>query len=219
MLTEVFQLKQALKKKNFRGLALDIDETLSDTILHWIAILQKKYGNPEDLTPQQVITKYRYTQNVPYWQTDEAFKFMQELREDNELQKNLGIFKQADKYVAEINKVVPIVAYITLRPEKVVPGTQHWLDKHHFPKAPIIAMPSYVQYSEGNSWKAEVMEYLYPEVQGIIDDNHKIIKALSKDYRGKIYLYDNPKRFRTKLKLINCRDWPAVITNLKKFYN
>ena len=218
MLTEVYQLKQNLKRKSFRGLALDIDETLSATLVHWTKQLQKKFGNPEGLTAKEIITKYRYAQGVPYWQTEAAYLYMQKLREDNALQERLGILKQADKFILQIAKIVPIVAYITVRPESVIPGTKVWLTKHKFPQVPIIAMPKYIRHSEGNNWKAEVLEYLYPEVQGLIDDNPKIIKALDSHYQGKIYLYDHPQRVRSRIKVLNCPDWPAVIKKLDGFY-
>jgi len=57
------------------GLAVDIDETLSWTIGYWIEEMQNKFGNPENLTIKEMVEKYRYTQNVPYWQHEEALQW------------------------------------------------------------------------------------------------------------------------------------------------
>ena len=55
-----------------QGLALDIDETLSSTNRFWIQTLTEKFGNPENLSCEEIVSMYRYTQNVPFWQTDHA---------------------------------------------------------------------------------------------------------------------------------------------------
>ncbi|PIN75466.1 hypothetical protein COV17_03845 [Candidatus Woesearchaeota archaeon CG10_big_fil_rev_8_21_14_0_10_36_11] len=66
------ELITILRTDGRRGLALDIDDTLSDTNKFWFTNLQRLFGNPEKLTPQEMIQKYRYIQEVPYWQNSEV---------------------------------------------------------------------------------------------------------------------------------------------------
>lgn len=62
MLSDIYELKQKLISENRKGIALDIDETLSWTIGYWVEKMQELFGNPENLTVRQLIEKYRYTQ-------------------------------------------------------------------------------------------------------------------------------------------------------------
>lgn len=61
-----------------KGIAVDIDETLSWTVGYWVEQMQEKFGNPEKLSIKEMIEKYRYTQNIPYWQSAEALKWIDE---------------------------------------------------------------------------------------------------------------------------------------------
>lgn len=207
--------KRRLVNEQIRGLALDIDETLSWTIGYWVARLQRKFGNPENLSPYDVIVKYRYTQNVPYWQTEEALAWMDEHRNSNEIQELLPLIEHADTSVQKINRIIPIVCYLTTRPVGVVKGTKKWLQKHNFPEAEIIARPPGVHLTEGNAWKAEVLEYLYPNVVGIIDDNPGLVSHISKGYRGTIYLYDNIETSRKDIAIIPCKRWEDVLKGIQ----
>lgn len=214
MLKSTFELKQKLKNQS-PGLALDIDETLSRTIDHFIENLFAEFGNPENLTVAEVINKYRYTHNVPYWQNEETQAFLEELRNSNELQTRLPLIDGAVETVKKINEIIPIVAYITVRPVGVVAGTRKWLNKHGFPNAPVIAKPDYVSTLSGNMWKADVLNYLYPEITGIVDDNPGIVKSLDKDYQGKIFLYNYPDEVSAK-NVYPCKDWKQVLETIKK---
>jgi hypothetical protein len=205
------RFKQQFIHSHTRGLALDIDETLSWTVGFWVEKLQELFGNPENLTPHELVKKYRYTQNVPYWQTKEALQWMEDHRHKDDIQEMLPLIEHADRFVQEINKIVPIVAYITTRPESVVNGTKKWLEKHHFPQATIVAKPLSIPTAEGNKWKAHVLEELYPEVIGIIEDNPGVVNNLSADYQGVVYLYDNIDHPRKDSNVIPCETWNDVL--------
>ncbi|MDD5341858.1 MAG: hypothetical protein PHI73_00760 [Patescibacteria group bacterium] len=199
------------------GLAIDIDETLSWTIGYWVAKMQEKFGNPENLTIKEIIEKYRYTQNVPYWQSDEAKQWIQDKIHSDDLQKELPLIEGANAYLNKINEIIPIAAYITVRPEKVINGTQDWLDKHGFPKAPIICKPMEVSHQNGNQWKAEVLQKLYPDILGMIDDNAKLLEYLAEDYKGIIFLYDHTN-IDSKFNVIACKNWLNVYVEMKKYF-
>ena len=74
-LLSVQDFKNGLKGQ--RGLVLDIDETLTWTVGFWLERMQKLFGNPEKLSVKDTADKYHLTQNLPYWQTDEAYAWMQ----------------------------------------------------------------------------------------------------------------------------------------------
>jgi NADH:ubiquinone oxidoreductase subunit D len=62
--------------ENKRGLAVDIDETLSNTIAYWLEKLQKKFSNPDNLIVKEMVEKYRYTQNIPYYQNSKVLEWI-----------------------------------------------------------------------------------------------------------------------------------------------
>ncbi len=198
------------------GLAVDIDETLSWTIGYWIEEMQKKFGNPENLTVKEMIEKYRYSQNVPYWQHDEALNWVDEKINSNETQENLPLIEGSSAYLKKINKIIPIAAYITARPERVSEGTRIWLAKHNFPVAPLICRPNDIAHGNGNEWKAKVLEEMYPKVFGIIDDNAKLLQFLSKDYKGMVFMYEHNSDLGFPF-AVACKDWITVYKEVKKY--
>lgn len=201
-----------------RGLAVDIDETLSWTVGHLMERMQEKFGNPENLSVKEIIEKYRYTQNVPYWQSVEALEWVKENIHSNELQEELPLIEEANTYLNKINQIIPISAYITVRPASILSGTQKWLDKHGFPKAEIICRPLDVAHTDGNKWKAEVLKELYPNVLGIIDDNVKLLEYLGKDYRGIVFSYDHDF-IEGDFNAIPCKSWINVYDEVKKYFD
>ena len=199
-----------------QGLAVDIDETLAWTIGYWIEEMQNKFGNPENLTIKEMVEKYRYTQNVPYWQHDEALKWVDEKINSNETQECIPLIEGSSAYLNRINQIVPIVAYITARPERVIEGTKNWLTKHNFPLAPVICRPNELDHGNGNEWKAKVLEELYPKVLGIIDDNAKLLQFLNLDYKGRVFMYDHHDNLGFPY-AVACKDWLTVYQEVKKY--
>lgn len=216
---KVKDFKQNLMNSNLHGLVLDIDETLSWTIGHWIERMQIEFGNPENLSIPEMIKKYRYTQNVPYWKTDEALQWMENAKNDNELHEVLPLIHESNTIANKINEIMPIVGYLTIRPRNVVSGTKKWLDKHGFPQVGILALPLDIPSEQGNKWKAEVLEFLYPEVLGIVDDNPSVVKSLSENYKGTIFLYDNETTDNKNLDIIPCKRWADVYGKVRDEVN
>lgn len=202
------------------GLALDIDETLSWTLGYWIKEMQERFGNPENLSLHDLIAKYRYTQNVPYWQTKEAEEWMEKMRGSNNFQTEFEPMPSAIQSVQELNNIVPVIKYLTVRPETVLNGTKIWLKKHGFPEAEVIARPTNVPHAEGNKWKAIKLVELYPHVQGIVDDNAGLLQFLPADYKGHVFLYthttipDNPLE-----NVYTCPDWKSVVQQVEKVFS
>ena len=136
---------------------------------------------------------------------------------DNEVQKELPVIGGAIETVERIQKIIPIVAYLTIRPESVSEGTAFWLEKYHFPQAQIIARPVIVEKSKGHQWKAEVLEYLYPQVAGIIDDNTSIVQYFNKTYKGVIFAYSNNEVPKSDIKVLPCPAWEDVYKQVVSF--
>lgn len=194
------------------GLALDIDETLSDTNIYWFTKLSELFGCPEGLSPREIAAKYRYSQRVPYWQTPEAHAWMEEARHGNELQVDLPLIGNAKQMVERINGILPIVAYVTARPESVREGTLRWLATHGFPTAPLIMKPLDIPTEEGVAWKANLLATRYPEIIGIVDDHPGLMDELPADYPGTIFLYNYTGPVREELQVIACPTWEDVYT-------
>lgn len=199
------------------GIALDIDETLSWTIWYWVEQMQKKFWNPEWLSVEEVVKKYRYTQNVPYRQTNKAKEWIKEKIQSNDLQKELPVIEWAKEYVTKIHEIIPIVAYITVRPEVVYEWTRFWLKKNSFPDAPIIMKPNTINKEEWNNRKGQVLKKLYPKVLGIIDDNPWLAKSIE-DYGWKIILYDNENLDGDKKNVRFCRTRDSTYYEVKKLF-
>lgn len=216
MTKDIVRLKNKLMNNEIQGLALDIDETLSFTIGLLVEKLMIGVGNPENLSVREIIDKYRHTDNIPYWRTETADKIIHEVICSNEVQEELPLVENANKVVEQINKIIPIVAYITVRSESIRQGTQAWLNKHNFPKADLIMKPNNIDRLDGNKWKAEVLEYLHPQVVGIVDDNPGLTNFLSESYKGTIFLYDNIESKRKDINIIPCKTWTDVDDAVKK---
>ena len=213
---QVVALKKKLRSLGINGLALDIDETLSFTIGYMIEKLIEGLGNPENLKIEEIIKKYKHTDKIPYWQGEKADEILESIRNSNEIQKDLPLIKNSDSTVNKINKVVPITAYITVRPKIIFKGTKLWLEKNNFPKATLVTKPDKILRKDGNQWKAKVLEYLYPEVLGIVDDNPDLSKYLSKNYKGTVFLYNNSEILNKDIRVISCKNWETVLLNIEK---
>lgn len=214
-------LKKRLLSKRLRGLALDIDDTLSYTDHHWIEQMSTKFGNPENLTREQVVEKYKWIEAVPYWKSKEAVSLMKKLMHSNSFQETIPLIENANYMVQKINEIVPVVTYITARPSSVARGTISWLRKHSFPAAPIIFQPFRIRHEVNHYWKANLLKSLYPEVIGIIDDSPSLADELkSIDYRGTFYLYDsgnNTKKY-SKRHMFRCRTWNDVFDLISRSF-
>ena len=219
---KVTKFKGKLKAQGLKGLALDIDETLSDTNTHWFEHMFK-FHMPKDKTKEDILKEYKFVENVPEWKSEKASKYIEEILHSNKFNESAPLIKGADKFVNEINKIIPIVAYITARPETVLDGTKKWLKKHGFPEAELIVRPNNISLEnfnlEKNRWKAGILKTLYPEVVGIVDDNVVLAHELEKvNYEGILYLYGaENNEFVGKRKVVVCSAWPDVLDAIQKY--
>jgi uncharacterized HAD superfamily protein len=173
------------------GIALDIDDTISDTLHHFVRLLQEKFPNPEHASIDEVIGKYKIVPHMLFWQTPEVKAWLEAQAISNEAQENVAVITGAPEIVTKLNTVVPVRMYITSRPSIVTEGTKRWLEKNNFPPAPVMTRPHSKHKIDGNAWKAEILKKMYPSVVGIVDDNPEIVGALGKEYPGIVFLFGN----------------------------
>lgn len=208
-------IKEYLEKQWKWLLALDIDETISNTILAWVIKMQDIFGNPEWLSPEKIVEKYKHSSNIPYWQDDEHIAWQSEKIICNEFQKDLPLIHLSQEIVNEINKVKKIGLYITARPESVIEWTKEWINNNNFPNVPILARPNNIHHKEWNQWKAKILEDLFPYIDSIVDDNPKLSYHLSNEYKWTLYLFGHEDNHHNKIHTIPCKDWNEVKLKIK----
>lgn len=210
------EVKEYISKQWKWLIALDIDETLSNTIITWIIEMQKEFWNPEWLTPFEMAKKYKHSSNIPYWQEEKHLKWQHSKIICNEFQKNIPVMNKAKETVKELNKTKKIGLYITIRPQCVLDWSYEWLKKHGFPDVPIYARPENIEHKDWNKWKAEVLQELYPYIDSIVDDNPQVCHHLPEDYKWKFYLLWHDEIGKKKNHTILCKTWNDVTNKIKK---
>lgn len=192
------------------GLALDIDDTLSWTCREWVDYLHTTFGNPENLSPQEFVDKYRLVQRAPYFAREEVLVRIREMCFDPAFHDSLAVIEDALPALQNIEKVIPIGAYLTARPESMRECTQRWLEAHNFPEAELIMCPDERPFGTASEWKAKLLEELYPNIIGIIDDNPALLTHLAQSYEGAVFLYNHDASEVNHLSAIVCSGWDDV---------
>jgi len=78
------------------GLALDIDNTLSASNIHWAKELERLYGNPTGMTPEELCEKYMLSSHVPHWkESPEAQEWMEQARRSPEIHHEYPLIENA----------------------------------------------------------------------------------------------------------------------------
>lgn len=208
-----------LQSENRSGLVLDIDETLSWTNYYWIQQMQKLFGNPENLQPEEIAAKYHLCQNVPYWaEQEEALKWMSDMRTSCEAQEHLPLIKGALEGVKILQSICQVVGYLTVRPECVSASTKKWLHQNNFPDLPVISKPDDVPFTEGNKWKASVLNKCHPHIQGIVDDNPSVARFCGQDYPGVVFLFSHGSFEHASWQhVIPCPNWTDVVAQAQEW--
>jgi hypothetical protein len=175
-------------------------------------MMMDQFGNPEELSVEEMLQKYRFVEAVPHWHDlPGVTEWIEHHRTSNEFQLKIPLIERADEILKKIDREIePIVAYITARPELIRSSTKQWLDLYQLPPAALIMNPVIGTYQQNHSWKAGVLDYLYPEVTGIVEDNGNIIEYLSESYQGHLYLIGGATCTREGLNVYECADWAAV---------
>ncbi len=200
------------------GIAVDIDETLSDTMMEWVGRALVEFGNPENLTPEAFIAKYRYIYRAPYLATPEVERWRYEQKYSNDLQMRLPVIPGALDGLRAVDAIVPVSCYVTARPAEVMSGTQRWLMEHGFPEAPLVHSPEHVDHSVSHIWKGKLLESASPRISGIIDDHPALIDALPASYAGGIFLYNVASLSLPRPRAYACPDWDSVVERVREAF-
>lgn len=128
--------------------------------------------------------------------------------------------KGASKAVSDIARIRPVVCYVTGRPSTVDGESYEWLQRHDFPRREIVFQPDtevlrQMGFQNGNEWRARVLEFLYPWIEGLLDDNEDLLRYMT-GYTGRVYLFgisgqsENPN-------IVFCPDWDSVVKAVVKW--
>lgn len=212
---EVVALKRKLRKNKVCGLALDIDDTVSGTVAVWMEKMVLVLGNPENLSIEDLVAKYGYGSKINCWSKTAYESATMLVRYSNEFYEDLPLIDGVKDSIIKINQVIPIAAFITARPKGVRNGTKKWIKKNGLINVPVIDRPMGISLEQQTKWKARVLEYLYPEIQGIVDDNLGLVNCLNKKYKGKVFLYGQTETINDSISVVPCKDWTEVLTKVK----
>ena len=212
------ELKESLRASGRRGLALDIDDTLSQTGWYCIEQLVRVHGNPGDLTSQELREQYaKLLTGTSAWPAETVAATHWHVVHSNEVQEGIPLIEYADEAVRSIDALVPVVAYVTARPVAVYEGTRNWLMRHRFPEASVVFRPPAIGVAERSAWKAKVLANLYPEVQGVVDDHAELAGQLAGlGYAGKVYLYDNGHCASDYAGMSDCGSWEDILEFVRR---
>lgn len=204
-------LDKIIKKE---GLALDVDETLSITCPQIFSDLAELFGLPNGVPIEELLKEHTFAGRVPGWDKGEPFEWIKNQFHDMEYSKTFKTIDGALEYVHEVNKIVPICAYITARPYTLQTPTEEWIKDKGFPDAPIITRHDMLE-GAGSRWKAPLLERVWPKVYGIVDDNKKLIQYFT-DYQGTLFLFEKEEAPESKFDVVPCKDWEATYKAIKE---
>ncbi len=208
-------LKRHLKINNFYGLALDIDDTLAKMAESSFELIHSELNIVTNKSLKELFAENgKYA--TEFWLREDVAKWCDNI--DKDVIENFPLIEDVEEYVNKINNIVPIRAYITARRENLAKSTQVWLDKHNLPQAPLICRPKESKLSSSSIWKASVLEELYPNIVGIIDDNKYLTNELSNNYRGTHYLYGVSGADSSNIDVVACLNWQAVYEEIRRRY-
>lgn len=209
MNSDIVAFKKQLADRGTKGLVIDLDETLSWTIHYMAGELAKLYGNPQNLSVEELRERI-IAHDIPFWKLEDVRKWGVQALESEEMTEEYSIIEGSDKAVEKIDHVIPVAGYLTLRQTSIRAATKRWLNKHGFPDVPVITRPDDLKLEEGMKWKADTLAYLYPQVIGLIDDTLDIFNYLPSSYKGTIFLYGKADYPESDLNIIPCKTWDDV---------
>ena len=208
-------LRRRFARAGTVGIALDVDDVKADTSRPRFVTMAQKYGLPPGKTVDDLMSEYEYIEDVPLWQTPAALADAATMRVSVPLHLALAPLPGAVAGVAGLNAVVPVVVDITSRIGPMRASTAEWNRRNGFPDVPVITGPAPIDpaaLSTVGDWKVAVLEYLWPYVIGIVDDNPKLLNALPWDYPGHVYVFGDRAATRPPVhpRAHVTPDWAAV---------
>ncbi|MGM5484394.1 MAG: hypothetical protein ACQEP1_00805 [Nanobdellota archaeon] len=197
------------------GIAIDLDDTVFNTSLHWYKTLVSNFGKPPGLGVGDIEKRYGYFQQVPYFQGRKAEKLFEHMVHGNGYQEKLPLNEGAKDRLDDIQSEYGIAGYVTARPEDVREGTENSLGRHNLPEAPLIMRQD--NEDDHNRWKGLLISENSHLVRGIIDDNPSLIEHLSY-YDGTVFLFGKKDWQKDGIDVVPCMNWKETYKKLKERY-
>lgn len=212
----VYSLKKRLQEQSIRALALDFDDTVSLTNLALAELLLSKQDKQSDITAEELIAQYKYVRNIPQWNNPKITAYIDNIIQNNNMIDTL-LAPDAKTAINGIEQYIPIAAYVTTRPARNTNSIIRWINDKGLPKRPVIGCPNelFLKGFNRDLWKAQTLEYLFPEIIGIIDDNEDLASYLTKEYTGVIFLHGT--KITSHPKCVPCESWKETFTNVKEY--
>ena len=200
------------------GWACDIDNTVSATAEAFFdrmdGLFPRSEGD-EDLSVRELIQKYVNDERVPTWQSPEARAASKTIISDPGFYRDLPPIEGSDAVLRRFAEALPFTCFITARPDTVADETRTWLESR-FPTLPLITKPDSVDSSRNNEWKARLLEALYPQVRGIVDDDPRLVKHLSPGYEGTVIIFGTSGVEYEHVEAYACLTWKDVEEKLEE---
>ncbi len=207
-------LKEALKHTGRRVIGSDIDDTIASAGVGYFSNLQRVFGNPECLSAHQMWEKYGRNP-VPYWNMEQVDAWCIDNIDSESLHFELSPMPDSRDNLRKVTDHIDLGLYLTARHEVLFDATLRWLRHHGYPRASIVLAPNEIPHAKTLDWKARVLEYLYPEVVGIIEDRDTLAEALSPEYQGAIFLLGHSGH--TSKAVVPCLTWHDVPVQVQKY--
>ena len=170
------------------GLAIDIDDTLSETALTCCRLIGEKFGLPDNISVEKILQKYNQPTNVPNWRVNkEVVNWLKNELNNPEFIGSLPAVAGARESLAIISERVPVKAYISSRLTHLNECSVNWLKENGFPPAPVILREDSIR---DPNWKIKHLLAQKMSVYGIIDDTLEAFSDLKSDFKGKLFWLD-----------------------------
>ena len=169
------------------GVVLDLDDVLFETYVDWFMRAENQFGNPGGERARDVFARGVYLQQ--YWNFPEAHAFFYRLSSDDDVYDAIPVIGEMVEAVKTLRHIKPIVGYCTARPITSYDRTRMRLLRLGLPDIPLVMRPTSVPLIDGSKWKALGLRHVYPFVDSVVDDSHKLPDYLGRAYEGTVCVY------------------------------
>ncbi len=203
------------------GIAVDIDETIANTVELLMQEMQQRFGNPEGRSAQELVQLHQKAGRVPYpeWQTPEAKTWLKEAVHSEDVHRRAPEITGARETLTRLHEKGLLSCYLTVRDSSLTNVTKEWLELNGFPILDIITKPDYVKNRHGDAWKALELHQNHPHITGIIDNSASVMTNLPGNYAGQAYHFGAEAPVRTDIKITPCNNWSKVEMAIQKERN
>jgi len=214
----VYGLKRKLELTGTSGLAVDLDDTIFATAKKFHQTLSEQFPPPEEITAEKLRKNYALNGTVLYWENiPAAMELISTLVDCNEFHQNIEKLPYALEGMNRLVAADKIACYATARIKSLEDLTRTELNSASFPEKPLITRPNKIDFSCGSKWKAAILQYLYPHVNGIIEDNIRTVRILEESgYKGHIFLIGlNESDYQSSNERTHIHEaWPELTDNI-----